>query len=197
MGIIIFGIVILAIVIIEEAKKEEKRTKKRESLDAKLSEIPNFTASIKVVGLNDKPYIFATDDEAHQIVYLTESSIKSFSYEDVISVELIVDNEITQRKSTSRAIGGAIAGSLLGGGIGAIVGGLSGGSKQEKRITSVMVKLLIRNTADPTLEINCMSPENPDPSFTAPQCATRIVDTLKVIIDTVDQQAASNSSARN
>lgn len=49
----------------------------------------------------------------------------SISIKDIIGVEILEDETIISKKSTSRTVGGAILG-----GVGSVVGGLSGSSIQ-------------------------------------------------------------------
>lgn len=144
------------------------------------------------------------DDKNSQIahIYIKMPNISKilFSYEDIISVEIIEDGDITYKKSTIRTIGGTIVGGVLLGGTGAIVGGLSGSSKEKKSIKSVKIKLLLRNVSNPShiitvydgVELNSKEPNliyNLMMSF-----SNSVRDTISVIIDKTDKQAKTNQS---
>ncbi len=164
----------------------------------------DFTPTIKVIGVRNL-YTFAVDNEREKILVMIGQYKRFVKFEDLISVELIEDDNVLMAKSTSRTIGGSIIGGALAGGAGMIVGGLSGSSRQVSLHSSVVVKLLIRSASNPSIEIACFDcktmtiKRNPVKDGSTEEHiyrkgmsdAKKIADTLNVIIDAVDR--ASNA----
>ena len=197
---IIFVVAILLAVIVGltvGAQTDKENKEKADAMNQALTTVPDFSPTMKIVGLHSS-YLFATDNVHQAMVYMRGATPQIFKYEDIISVELIEDNTIISSKSTGRTIGGAVLGGVVAGGVGAIVGGLSGTSKQHNLHSSVKVKILLRNSPVPSIEIPCFDvstmsvdgkPVKDDDIFyrQGKSQATRITDTLTVIIDAVDR----------
>lgn len=214
--LLFIGIVFAFLKMIIDAKQTNNRGA---LLRTSLSEIDNFKATKTITGIQNR-YVFMTDDVSQKVVYsyvLYNQAIKrSFNYSDIISVELLENDSVISEKSVGRTVGGALLGGALFGGAGAIVGGLSGGSKQESLHKTVTVKILVRNTQSPAIEIQCFDyktmtidnkPVKDDDDVTYRQGledGKTIVDTLSVIIDMLekaseakntDEQSATQSSS--
>lgn len=188
----------------EKRTKRERFTKLRESLAA----MENFHVSQKVDGFGGF-YTFAIDNDSEKICYISGYYSRIVDYKDIIEVEIIEDGNTISKKSTSRTIGGAILGGILAGGAGSIVGGLSGSSKQKRKVSSLCLKILIRDTKNPTLIIRCfdskkMTTGNIESLETegnaeshiyksAKQQAEKIKDILSVIIDKTDRMGEAGS----
>lgn len=200
--LLIFAFAIIMGLII--GSNEGKKTKARgETMMRALETIPDFTPTTKVIGPKNL-FVFATDNNTQKVLLMRGSYKQFYAYEDIISVELIEDNNVVLKKSTGRTIGGAVIGGVLAGGVGAIVGGLSGSSKQQNLHSSVKVKVLLRNSSSPSLEISCfdcktMTTEGKPVKDGSMQeyiykqglsNARRIVDILSVIIDAVDRSSS-------
>ena len=200
----IFFVALIIVSVILGLRWDEKQKKKRtEAVNQKLFEIENFTVSIKVDGFGGF-YIFAIDEINEKVALITELFKRVVSFSDIIGVELIEDGNTVLKKSATRTIGGAIVGGALAGGAGTIVGGLSGNSKQKNKVSSVSVKILLRNLENPTLTIDCFNArtmtaegksietEGKSESHIYKTCkrdAERIRDLVSVIIDRVDNNA--------
>ena len=89
------------------------------------------------------------DEAMQEVAVLTFSDnaklVRTFKFEDILSCEILKDGETTYRKSTSRIL----LGGILLGGTGAIIGGLSSTSKKNVKVTSVELKLVIRDMQNP------------------------------------------------
>lgn len=205
--ILIFVIVIFVVAIMSANKKQKEMENRGKAINQTISQMPDFNPTTKIIGPQNR-FVFAVDYSTHKILYMPGSVKYFYSFEDVISVELIEDNNIISKKSTGRTIGGALVGGFVAGGVGAIVGGLSGSSKQQNLHLSVKTKLLLRNNASPSVEIPCfdcrtMTTEGKPVKDGSTEyniykqglsCAQRIVDSVSVIIDMVDRE--SNSSVQ-
>ena len=123
-----------------------------------------------------------------------EACKRFIDFADIISVELLEDSNIAFSKSTVRTIGGGIVGGAIAGGAGAIIGGLSGDSKAEKRVSSVEIKILLRNQNSPSCVIKCYDGKGTSLKTTSfvykevIQEAKNIVDYISVIIDMMDRE---------
>ena len=153
--IILFAIVVAIIGgLLQANANANKKNERSASLKSKLSEIENFTVTKQIEGIKAL-YVFAIDDINHKIAYIEENKQFVFLYSDIIGVELIEDGDVISKKSTTRTVSGAIIGGVLAGGVGAIVGGLSGNSTNKSKVSSLYVKILLRNLDNPSLLISC------------------------------------------
>ena len=158
------------------------------------TKLENFGAT-KIIEGPLGQYKVKIDENNEKVAYISKNGSRVFSYDDIIKVELQENGQTVSQKSTTRTIGGAILGGVLAGGAGAIVGGLSGASTQRRKVTSIVVKVTLRDVADPTVNIVCfenykLPPYSDDEGmqfFYAP--ALEIVDTLSVIIDLIDKRS--------
>lgn len=153
-GLIIYICVAIAITVLYVKHLSKKDAEREQTVELILSKMNNFNATIKIVGYTGY-YIFAVDEKNEKIAYITEKEKHVIDFSDIIGVELIENGFTVSKKSAIRTIGGSIVGGALGGGAGTVVGGLSGSSKQNNKIYSVSVKILLRNLASPALVINC------------------------------------------
>lgn len=180
-------------------------------MDAKVNNMRNFTATQKVVGVNNL-YTFAIDSTRREVAYIEEDKETIISYDEIISVDVIENNTVIASKSTMRTVGGAVVGGAFAGGAGAIVGGLSGNTNMKKKVTYVKVKLRLRDLSNPSLIINCFDYKTmaggqevkPDGMFgfvykQGLEHAQKIADLVSIIIDDVDrkQKQITNNSTSN
>lgn len=157
MGWLIFIITaILVIILLIKAVGYENKKKdvRAELISNKLAGIENFTISRRIDGFGGF-YIFAIDEKNEKIGFVSLIERCAYNFSDIIGVELIEDGNTISKKSTSRTIGGALVGGVLTGGVGAIIGGLSGGSTQKNKVSSLSVKIHLRNLNKPSLLIKC------------------------------------------
>lgn len=205
MGIILI-IIILGIIggVFMVFNGEKQKQKNAETINHKITQ-NDFDFSKKITGI-DNLYVFGVDETRHCIVYATPNSIKSISFKDIISVEVIQNGELIHKKSMTRTVGGAIAGGVLGGSVGSLVGGLSGSSKVQNKISQIIVKIIIRDISNPTVTITCFDAStmifDKKPQLVSnPICqmgishADSIKDTISVIIDMVDNNLIEKSTS--
>lgn len=175
-----------------------KQTKQENEVAAAVNEnstkLEDFGAT-KIIEGPLGQYKVKIDENNEKVAYISKNGSRVFSYDDIIKVELQESGQTISQKSTTRTIGGAVLGGVLAGGAGAVIGGLSGASTQRRKVTSIVVKVTLRDVADPTVNIVCfenykLPPYSDDEGmqfFYAP--ALEIVDTLNVIIDLVDRRS--------
>lgn len=135
-------------------KKIDSQEAIKTEYQSRLKEVPDFTPSELIEG-QEALFLFSIDDKNEKIIYIDDENTTCVDYNSIISVELLEEGTVTQKKSTSRTIGGAILGGALIGGVGAVVGGLSGSSTDRKNVSSVIVKILLRNIKTPSIMILC------------------------------------------
>ena len=206
-AIVIIGGLIWAVVSGINGRQEVKD--RGEFMEVKMNNMHNFTATQKVVGVNNL-YTFAIDDKRREVAYIEEDSETIIPYDEIISVEVIEDNTVIASKSTMRTVGGAVVGGALAGGAGAVVGGLSGNTSMKKKVKMVQVKLRLRDISNPTLFINCfdyMTMTNgqevkPDGMLgfiykQGLEHAQQIADFVSVIIDDVDRSQKQTTTNAN
>lgn len=191
-------IAVLLLLLVIGAFGAMKQTKQENEVAAAVNEnstkLENFGAT-KIIEGPLGQYKVKIDENNEKVAYISKNGSRVFSYDDIIKVELQESGQTVSQKSTTRTIGGAVLGGVLAGGAGAVVGGLSGASTQRRKVTSIVVKVTLRDVAIPTVNIVCfenykLPPYSDDEGmqfFYAP--ALEIVDTLNVIIDLVDRRS--------
>lgn len=153
--------------------------------------------TVKTIG----SYLFVLDEYFKVLIIISPliSTYKVFNYSSIINVVYEEDGNTLFSKSMKRTVGGAIVGDILMGGAGAIVGGLSGDTKQYKEVKSMNIKILIRNTTTPSLDLpinlkdetfNTKDEKSKNTYKTRIQEANAIKDLISVIIDNSNQQLA-------
>lgn len=202
-GIIVAAVVIFLIIGLAGAAKQNQEEKETVAAVAQNeSSLTEFKAS-KIIEGPLSTYKVSIDEENEKIAYISKAGTKVFSFEDIISVELLESGETVSKKSTSRTLGGALVGGALAGGAGMIVGGLSGSSRERRKVSSIIVKVTLRNVSEPTINIICFenyklppySDEEGMYLFYGP--AQEIVDTLTVIINKVDARSSKTETLAN
>lgn len=143
-----------------------------------------------------KDYVFAFDFSNQKVGYFTVLTKKIYKFEDIVSVELVENNEVTMRKSTSRAIGRAVVGGVLAGGVGAIIGGVTGSSKEKTKHISLVVRITFRAIDSDPIELLYFGGDDIE-DFYADRLkdANTLVKLINGIIDSVDNNSVNTSSA--
>lgn len=194
-GIIIAAVVIFLIIgFAGMAKQNQEEKEVAETVRQGVSQLEDFEATKTVEGPLDQ-FKVMFDQNREKVAYVSKYGTRVFSFEDIISVELQESGTTVSKKSTSRTVGGAVLGGVLAGGAGAIIGGLSGSSTERRNVSSIIVKVTLRDVNDPTVNIVCfenykLPPYSDEPGmafFYEP--AIQITDTLNVIIDLVDKRS--------
>lgn len=186
---------------VQSMSDNKKKEKRRDLIYGRILNNSDMEADVIVWGVKDS-YYFAVDEKNRKVrhicfrdnipssVYMEE---KTVSYDDIISVELLEDNTMSFSRSLADTIGGGIIGGALAGGAGAVIGGLSGSQTGEKLVSTIYVKVRLRNIHEPAMLIKCfdaktMSDGNPA-KRTDGNCvqalddAHKICDTISVILD--------------
>ena len=125
---IIVAVVLVCVIIgISGAvNQEEKEKATAEAVAQNEASLSDFTSS-KVFEGPMRNYKVCIDESNEKIAYISPDGTQVFSFEDIISVELLESGQTVSKKFTSRTIGGALIGGALAGGAGMVLGGLSGG----------------------------------------------------------------------
>lgn len=203
MEILIIVFIVLAIIkaVSDNNERNKKIENRGQSFNQKLHKQENFNTTNKIIGV-ENTYVLAIDQSKRMIMFMTEQIKKTFSFNQLLSVEVLEDNIMLLQKSSLRTIGGAVVGGAIAGGAGAIVGGLSGDSKQNKKVSKVQVKIKLRDINNPSFTIDCFDcktmtlegkPIKPTSLSDGEKYkqglkdAQLIADTLSVIIDDVDR----------
>lgn len=200
-GIIIAVVVVIAIITIASVSKDNQKLEETvTAVASNESALSDFTATKTIEGPLST-YKVSIDEANEKVAYISKEGTKVFSFEDIISVELLESGVTVSKKSTSRTIGGALVGGVLAGGAGMVVGGLSGSSRERRKVSSIIVKVTLRDVSNPSVNIVCfenykLPPYSDDDGmylFYGP--AQEIVDTLNVIIDKVDGRSTQAQKA--
>lgn len=202
-GIIIAVVVVIAIITFASVSKDNQKLEETvTAVASNESALSNFTATKTIEGPLGT-YKVCVDEANEKVAYISKEGTKVFSFEDMISVELLESGVTISKKSTARTLGGALVGGVLAGGAGMVVGGLSGSSRERRKVSSIIVKVTLRDVSNPSLNIVCFenyklppySDEEGMYLFYGP--AQEIVDTLTVIIDKVDARSPKTETSVN
>lgn len=144
---------IITIILIAQARSAEKRANNQKTLEESLSEIPEFEPFKTFI--NPIQGMISIDEKSNRVVVkkMYEPS-KIYYYKDILSCSVIEDDETVHQKSTLRTVGGAVAGGILAGGAGLVVGGLSGKNAQKKLTKNLDLKIVFKDTQNPSFIIN-------------------------------------------
>lgn len=110
-----------------------------------------------------------------------------FSYENLLSFELLEDGQ----SITKGGLGRAVAGGLLFGGVGAIVGGVTGGKKSKGICNSMKLRISLKNAHTDVVYINFILTETKTNGFiykAAQDSAQKCITALETISD-INQSA--------
>ena len=98
------------------------------------------------------------DNKRKKICLLDKMHMPSiFDYNKILQCEVLIDGETVLKSSTSGTIGRTLLGGILGGGIGAIIGGTTGSKTQKETISSIDLKIIVNDTANPVHRINFLN----------------------------------------
>lgn len=195
-GIIIVVLLVLLVIGAFGAFKQNKQENEvAAAVNENSTKLEDFGAT-KIIEGPLGQYKVKIDENNEKVAYISKDGSRVFSYDDILSVELQESGNTVSKKSTTRTIGGAVLGGVLAGGAGAIVGGLSGSSTERRKVSSIIVKVTLRDVSNPTLNIVCFENYKLPPYSDEPgmayiyKPALEIVDTLNVIIDLVDKRSS-------
>lgn len=169
---------------------------KKDYISKKTGEAPFLTK--RTIG----SYIFLMDNFFKVLVIISPliSSQIIVNYSDIINVAYEEDGNTLFSKSMARTVGGALVGGALIGGAGVIVGGLSGDTSQNKKVQSMSIKILVRSTTTPSVNLpinligetfNTKDEKSKKTYKTRIQEANAIKDLISVIIDNLSQQSTT------
>lgn len=154
--------------------------------------LENFNATKTITGCVGE-YKVCFDESSEQVAYITKDGVVLFPFSDIIQVELKENGATVSRKSVSRTIGGAVAGGLIAGGAGAIIGGLSGPNVETKTISSLIVKVSLRNIQNPAVNIICFLDNDNPLSLLNTDFVNEIYSPAYDIVDTLNAIIATNN----
>lgn len=123
-------------------------------------------------------------------------AVKVIGYNDLKSVEMIINNATIFQKSVTRTIGGAVVGNMVAGEAGSVVGGLSGGGTSINAISSIKMRILVKDIDMPSFTFTCLTCDNirVDSSLIKRDVerAYEIKDTLNAIIDALNSDISKS-----
>lgn len=73
--------------------------------------------------------------------------------DNLLAAEVLEDGEAVTQAHRGRQIGGAMVGGLVAGSVGALIGGLGAKQKTRNKVSSISLKLTIRNASAPIVEL--------------------------------------------
>ncbi len=138
-AVVVFIAIITFVSVSKDNQKLEETVTAVASNESALS---NFTATKTIEGPLGT-YKVCVDEANEKVAYISKEGTKVFSFEDMISVELLESGVTISKKSTARTLGGALVGGVLAGGAGMVVGGLSGSSRERRKVSSIILKVTL------------------------------------------------------
>lgn len=186
---IIIAVIFLVLVFIVGVIGNKEQQQREEEYESKIKE------SGAVISQQVKCYNgFISIDEKNEKIYLALSGIReqkfnSYSFSDILSCEVILDDNSVYKKSTMRTVGGALIGGALLGGAGAIVGGLSGASRKQSNIKKAELKIVVKDISNPNYKFEFYGAGMPS-AFRKEKLeeVEKWKDIIGIIIDRVDNK---------
>lgn len=187
--LIIVGAVLLVLTIIAASSQSSHENKAIGDAISTLEDF-NSTETVKCDSILEAPhkFYFAVDDNKNQVFFTCQGEKYRFNYEDILSTELMVNDDVVEtKKSLGGTIGGSLVGGVVGGGVGAVIGGLSSKGTSRTKVSSVKVHTVLRNRQ--SFDIVCCGEckKGDDTYNTAISRAQRIMDICKVCVDKADK----------
>ena len=157
-------------------------------------DVKRFTPTL--MAYND--YAFITDDVNQVVVIIAPTEILVHKYSDIVSVSYTENGSDVFNKS----VGGAIAGGLLFGKVGAVVGSVVGDTTKSRKIRSMTIKILLKNTTDSSIILKIYNAEKDEDCIETDNDKERayyeklmkgvagIEDIFAIIIDIVEKTQA-------
>lgn len=133
--------------ILNEFKKELKSIKHFDTSYEFISK--DMSSAISIDDNNEKICLLVMKD------YIINRTI--VSYKDILSSEIIEDNNSLVKTARGSQVGGALLGGLLLGGAGAIIGGLSGKKHNISKVKNIDLVVIINNIHEPIFKINFLT----------------------------------------
>lgn len=137
-------------------------SRKKSEIEGKLA-LSDFSITQKFISADGSTGIGLDEEIGKLILVGHDASAKaplSYSYRDILSVEIFVDGTAVTKTSRSSQLGGALLGGLALGGVGAIIGGLSGSTKTEDKAKRIDIRLIVNDRQNPIHDINFMEAES-------------------------------------
>jgi len=112
----------------------------------------NVDHYFRVVAKNGYTLIQASDGRAW---YFDPDSSDGYELrsDNLLAAEVLEDGETVTHAHRGRQIGGAMVGGLVAGSVGALIGGLGAKQKTRNKISSISLRLTIRNASAPIVEL--------------------------------------------
>lgn len=124
-------------------------------LAAKLAEIPESKiAAVKPPRIMSSG--LAVDAGRRAVILINNGSdhtFRTYQAHELLSCELVVDNEVITRTSRPSQLAGAAVGGLIFGKTGAVVGGLTGKKRSRNKARSIKLLLMLDDPDNPTDEV--------------------------------------------
>jgi len=162
------------------------------------TEVCNVTGIL--LDSNRKKFCIPNAYKANAFIH-TGFSYKVFTHKDIISAEIVEDEDsITKTQRKSQLAGVAVGGALLGG-AGAIIGGLSGSKRTKAIVTKIELKLIVNDMEQPNYSISFLSKETKRGSSAhkaAMKLAEKWYGMFQVLINMADkEEKAENQQQAN
>ena len=169
---IIIAVIFIVLVFIVGAIGNKEQRQREEEYESKIKE-SGAVISQQVKGYNG----FISIDEKNEKIYLALSGIReqkfnSYSFSDILSCEVILDDNSVYKKSTMRT-----------------VGGLSGASRKQSNIKKAELKIVVKDISNPNYKFEFYGSGVPS-AFRKEKLeeVEKWKDIIGIIIDRVDNK---------
>lgn len=163
------GVVLVIFFFIHAVKVTNENKANTKAKVLKILEEANFNSDHSFIS-DDSSTVLALCEEKKEIlmidvktvdsVYISHT-VKTINFKELIEVK--VNQNSKEIRSSSRSIGGAIVGGVLFGGVGAVIGGLGGETETSQSIRELKLELVINSIESPVFEVNFYNGADPIP----------------------------------
>ena len=134
--------------------------KTRKNIEQTLEELPDFTATHKLIVGNSG---IAADETMGSLALIVvtskEVSVRVMSFRDIISAEIFEDGSSVTRTQRASQLAGSLVGGLALGGVGAIIGGLSGKTTTTNKCNRIDLRLVVNDPKNPIHDLTILNLE--------------------------------------
>lgn len=95
----------------------------------------------------------AIDSENKKIIFICDKSKTVISFNDLISIETVVNGETLQQTKRGSQVASGVVGGLLLGPVGLLAGALTGKKKVVEKVSKISLKALVQSIDKPYFEI--------------------------------------------
>lgn len=196
-GFLIGIFAVIMFLVYKAAQSKKAKNAQNLAVSESRKELPDFSPTKEI---SMPLYYIAFDDNSNKCLFIAHPEKHFFSYSDIISAEISVDGDtMVETQALGKTVGRSLLGAAIGGGVGAAIGGLSTPSDIKKKISSIIVHVLLRNQEIRGFDIQTLVNKETNCEYDyklAYDKAREILDLLKVAIDKAEKDFETEKLAK-